>query len=101
MSEVHPGPGTQETIRKQQRDEQSAAIQQAPPTSVEPVAPQDPQAQGAATGEQHAVLEKNVSGSEQTGAAEKARKLQDEMPGGNPGYHSTGSFTGTSGSGAK
>ncbi len=101
MSEVHPQSGTRQTLDRQQVDELAKATAQAPPTSVEPVAPQDPQVQGAATGEQHALLEKNVSGSEQKGAAEIARDLQDEMPGGNPGYHSTGSFTGASGTGAK
>lgn len=101
MSEVHPKSGTRETLDRQQGEEAAIATAQAPPTSVEPVAPQDPQAQGAATGEQHALLQKNVSGSEQKGAAEIARELEDEMPGGNPGYHSTGSFTGSSGTGAK
>ncbi len=101
MSEARPASGTTETLKQQKSDELATATAQAPPTSVEPVAPQDPQAQGAATGEQHAVLGKNVSGSEQKGADEIASELQDEMPGGNPGYHSTGSYTGTSGTGAK
>ncbi len=78
-------------------DEQGQASAQAPPTSVEPVAPQNAQAQGAATGEQHARLSENVSGSEQEGWPEKANRLANEMPGGNPGYHSTGSHTGSTG----
>ena len=100
-SDVRPQSGTQETLDRQKIDEQASATAQASPTSVESVAPQDPQAQGAATGEQHALLEKNVSGSQQKGADQIASELQDEMPGGNPGYHSTGSGTGTSGTGAK
>ncbi len=101
MSEARPASGIAETLKRQQSEELATATAQAPPTSVEPVAPQDPQAQGAATGEQHAVLSRNVSGSGQQGADEIASELQDKMPGGNPGYHSTGSHTGTSGTGAK
>ena len=101
MSEARPTSGTAETLKRQKSEELATATAQAPPTSVEPVTPQDAQAQGAATGEQHALLAKNVSGSKQKGADEIASELQDELLGGNPGYHSTGSYTGTSGTGAK
>ncbi len=73
------------------------ASTQASAGSVEPVAPQDAQAAGAAPGLQHEILSKNVSGSEQEGMHEKANRLANEELGGNPGYHSTGSHTGSSG----
>ena len=76
--------------------EQQVATAQASPTSVEPVAPQDTHAQGAATGEQHALLQDNVSGTEQKGAAEKAKEHHDAQPGGGAGVHSTGSYAGAS-----
>ncbi len=97
MSEIHPTGGTTHSLDKTPTDENEAATAQAAPTSVEPVAPQNTQAAGAATGEQHAHLSSNVSGSEQEGNHEKAARLADEMPGGHAGYHSTGSFTKTSG----
>ena len=96
MSETHPENATRNSLDKTPADENNTAAAQAAPTSVEPVAPQNTEAAGAATGEQHALLSANVSGSEQEGAAEKASRLA-EMPGGHAGYHSTGSVTGTSG----
>ena len=63
---------------------------------MEPVTPQDTHAAGAATASQKDLLQGNVSGSEQKGAAEKASELADDA-GGSAGYHSTRSFSGTSG----
>ncbi len=97
MSETHEKSGSTHSLDLSPDHENHQASAQAPPTSVEPVAPQDAQAAGAATGEQNALLHANVSGSEQEGAHEKANRLADENAGGNPGYHSTGSFTGSSG----
>ena len=97
MSEIHPQGATGHTLDKTPEHENHTASAQAAPTSVEPVAPQNTQAAGAATGEQHGLLSGNVSGSEQEGAAEKASRLADEQPGGHAGYHSTGSFTESSG----
>ncbi len=95
MSEAQAGSG--HSLDKSPDQEQQQATAQAPPTSVEPVAPQDPQAQGAGTGEQNFLLHGNVSGSDQEGNAAKANRLEKEQPGGTAGYHSTGSETGTSG----
>ncbi len=97
MSEIHPQEGSHHSMDKGDANEQATATSQAAPTSVEPVAPQNTQAAGAATAEQHKQLHSNVSGSEQKGNAEKAQDLAEEMPGGSAGYHSTGSFTGSSG----
>ncbi len=97
MSEIHPHSSSEHSLDKSPEHENHTASAQASPTSVEPVAPQNTQAAGASTGEQHALLHTNVSGSEQKGNAEKAKDLQEEMPGGTAGYHSTGSFTGSSG----
>ncbi len=95
MSEPQSGSG--HSLDKTPHQEQQQATAQAPPTSVEPVAPQDPQAQGAASGEKDQLLHSNVSGSEQEGAAEKANRLHNDQPSGNAGYHSTGSHTGSTG----
>ena len=97
MAEIHEQPGSTHSLEVHDGNENHQASAQASPTSVEPVAPQDTQAAGAATGEQHELLSANVSGSEQEGAHEKANRLADENAGGNPGYHSTGSFTGSTG----
>jgi hypothetical protein len=97
MSETHPAPTTEHHLDRQPSHEQAAATAQAAPTSVEPVTPQDPHAAGAATEEQHALLQKNVSGSHQKGAAEQAKDLEDAAGGTTAGYHSTGSSTGTTG----
>jgi hypothetical protein len=92
MSEIHPTPTTQHHLDRRPNHEQAAATAQAAPTSVEPVTPQDTQAAGAATTEQRDLLQKNISGSHQEGAVERAKKLEDTA-----GYHSTGSSTGTTG----
>ena len=97
MSAIHPQGGTGHSLDKTPEHENEIATAQASPTSVEPVAPQNTPAAGAAPGEQHALLSANVSGSEQEGAHEKAARLANEMPGGHAGYNSTGSFTKTSG----
>jgi len=97
MSEIHPQAGSHHSLDNEAVDEQTAATAQAAPTSVEPVAPQNTQVAGAANAEQYKQLHSNVSGSEQKGNAEKAKDLADEMPGGSAGYHSSGSYTGTSG----
>ena len=77
-------------------NEQAVASAQAAPTSVEPVAPQDSQAQGAASVEQRNLLQDNVSGSTKKGAAQKAQEHHESQPGGTAGVHSTGSHTGAS-----
>ncbi len=97
MSEIHPQGGTSHSLDITPVQENETATTQAAPTSVEPVAPQNTQAAGAATGEQHARLSENVSGAEQEGNAERASRLANEMPGGHAGYNSTGSYSGTSG----
>ena len=97
MSEIHPHESSQHSLDKAPTEENHTASAQAAPTSVEPVAPQDTQAAGAAQGEQAKLLHGNVSGSEQKGAAEKASDLAGEMPGGTAGVHSTGSHTGSTG----
>ncbi len=97
MSEIRPHENSQHSLDKKPEHENHDASAQAAPTSVEPVAPQNTQAAGAATGEQRGLLHGNVSGSEQKGNAERAKDMADEMPGGSAGYHSTGSFTGSSG----
>ncbi len=97
MSEIKPQAGSGHSLDKTPEHENHTDSAQAAPTSVEPVAPQNPQAAGANQGEQDKLLHSNVSGSEQEGNAEKASKLADEMPGGHAGYHSTGSFTESSG----
>ena len=95
MSEIRPQDGSKHSLDKTPEHENHDASAQAAPTSVEPVAPQDTQAAGAAAGEQNKLLHSNVSGSEQKGAAEKASDLADTMPGGTQaGYHSTGSYAG-------
>lgn len=96
MNDVQAKPSSHHHDRKPEH-EQSAASAQASPTSVEPVAPQDPHAQGAASAHQRELLEKNVSGATQKGEAESARDAQGDEPGGHAGLHSTGSYTGTSG----
>ena len=96
MTEKHSQSGTQHSLDREPHQEKHAATTQAPPSSVEAVAPQDPQAQGAASAEQNTMLHANVSGSKQKGAAEVADDLQKEQPGGTAGVHSTGSHTGTS-----
>ena len=97
MAEMHEQPASSHSLDLHDGHENHQSSAQAPPTSVEPVAPQNAQAAGASTEEQHALLQDNVSGSEQEGAHEKANRLANENAGGNPGYHSTGSFTGASG----
>jgi ABC-type sugar transport system substrate-binding protein len=82
-------------LDRNQGQEAAHDAAQAPPTSVEPVAPQDPHAAGAAAPSQTELLQGNVSGSTQKGAAEQAQQLKEEMPGGTSGLHSTGSWTGT------
>ncbi len=98
MSDTQPSslPQSQDHLDRHAGHEEAAATAQASPTSVEPVQPQDPHAAGAASDQQSAVLQKNVSGSEQQGAAERAKQLE-EQAGGTAGYHSTGSSTKTSG----
>lgn len=97
MSENKAQPGSEDHLDRNAGHEESAATAQAPPTSVEPVTPQDPHAAGAASGQQNDLLQKNVSGSEQKGAAERAKELEDQAGGTAAGYHSTGSSSGTSG----
>jgi hypothetical protein len=97
MGEVtEHGSGHEDRTGRDHADEQAVATAQAAPTSVEPVTPQDTHAAGAATATQNQLLQGNVSGSQQKGAAEKASELADEAGSGGAGYHSTGSFTGTS-----
>ena len=96
MSDSHTQEGSQHSLDKKPVHENHAASAQAAPTSVEPVAPQDTQAAGAAEGEQRGLLHGNVSGSEQKGASEKAHDFAKEQPGGTAGVHSTGSHTGSS-----
>jgi hypothetical protein len=96
MSEIHPQPGTEHHLDRHQGHEAAAAAEQAAPTSVEPVTPQDTHAAGAASSEQHDLLHSNVSGSEQEGAAEQAKKMEEQGHT-SAGYHSTGSSTGTTG----
>ena len=95
MSEVRP---TSASHHKLDHTRDEAPVQeghiasaQASPISVEPVAPQDAQAAGAASVEQRKHLQDNVSGSEQKGAAERAQELQQAQPGGTAGLHATGS----------
>ncbi len=97
MSEIHPQPGTEHHLDRHPVHEEAAATAQAAPTSVEPVTPQDTHAAGAASHQQSDLLQANVSGSEQKGAAERAKELEDQAGGTTAGYHSTGSSTGTSG----
>ncbi len=97
MSAHREQPGSTDSLDLHPSHESEQATTQASARSVEPVAPQDSHAAGAATGHQHDVLGKNVSGSEQEGMAEKANRLAEEDLGGNPGYHSTGSHTGSTG----
>ncbi len=94
MSEIQSG--TDQTLERQGHQDEKAASAQAAPTSVEPITPQDTQAAGATKDTQRELLQGNVSGSEQKGAAERAKELEDEA-GTSAGYHSTGSVTGTSG----
>ena len=89
--------GHEHRLDRSHADEKQVAGAQAAPTSVEPVTPQDAHAAGAAGQTQVDLLKGNVSGSEQEGAAERASKLADEAGSGGAGYHSTGSFTGSSG----
>ena len=100
MTETHPEssslPASQDHLDRHAGHEEAAATAQAAPTSVEPVEPQDTHAAGANASQQHDLLQKNVSGSEQEGAAERAKRLE-EQAGGTAGYHSTGSTTKTSG----
>lgn len=91
-----PSSPTEATTHRSEKHEEHAATSQASPTSVEPIAPHDPQAAGAASDQQKALLQANVSGSRQKGAAEQAADLAKEQPGGTAGVHSTGSYTGTS-----
>jgi uncharacterized protein (DUF2252 family) len=97
MTEIRPQAGTENHLERDEGHAEASATAQAAPTSVEPVSPQDAQAAGAATGQQNDLLQGNVSGSEQEGAAEKAKKLEEQEPGGTAGVHSTGSYTGSSG----
>ncbi len=98
MGEVtDQGQGHEDKLDRSPADDKATATAQAAPTSVEPVTPQDSQAAGAGSATQIEHLKGNVSGSQQQGAAEKAAELADEAGGGGAGYHSTGSFTGTSG----
>jgi len=97
MSETQAQHGTQHHLGRPAGQEAASASAQAAPTSVEPVEPQDTHAAGAATGEQHDLLHKNVSGSEQKGAAETAKELEEHQAGGTSGVHSTGSSTGITG----
>ncbi|HEY0785373.1 MAG TPA: hypothetical protein VGD62_05840 [Acidobacteriaceae bacterium] len=98
MSEIRPQAGSEDHLDRNAGHEESADSAQAAPTSVEPVQPQDTQAAGATGATQKDLLQKNVSGSEQKGAAERAKELQDhEGTGLNAGVHSTGSATKTSG----
>ena len=86
---------SEHSLDKSPEEDNHTASAQAPPTSVEPVAPQNAQAQGASEGERHKLLHENVSGSQQKGAAEKADDYAKEQPGGTAGIHSTGSHSGT------
>lgn len=97
MSEHREQSGSDHSLDLHPSHETEQATVQASPASVEPVAPQDTHAAGAATGHQHSILSDNVSGSEQEGWSEKANRLANEELGGNPGYHSTGSHTGSTG----
>ncbi len=102
MTETDPQTGavqpeTADHLARHPVHEEAAAAAQAAPTSVEPIEPQDPQAAGAAAGRQRDLLQQNVSGSEQEGAAERAKRLEEQAGGTTAGYHSTGSSTGTSG----
>ncbi len=99
MSDTQPGslPQSQDHLDRHAGHEEAAATAQAAPTSVEPVEPQDTHAAGAASGQQSELLQKNVSGSEQEGAAERAKRLEEQAGGNAAGYHSTGSSTKTSG----
>lgn len=101
MSEVRPTNASQQKLDQGPEQENHTASAQSAPTSVEPVAPQDSQAAGAAQGEQQSLLHSNVSGSEQKGAAENAEDMAKQQPGGSAGVHSTGSYTGTSNEGGK
>ncbi len=102
MSEIKAGENSEHSLDKQPEQENHTASAQAAPTSVEPVAPQDTQAAGAAAAEQNALLHSNVSGSEQKGNAERANELAETMPGGaQAGYHSTGSYAGAADTGKK
>ena len=95
MSEIKARDGSKHSLDKSPEQDNHTDSAQAPPTSVEPVAPQNSQAAGANAGEQNKLLQGNVSGSEQKGVAEKADDLAKEMPGGTQaGYHSTGSYAG-------
>ena len=96
MGEINTQGTSKQHLDRHEGHEEAAATSQAAPTSVEPVTPQDSQAAGAAQGQQNELLQKNVSGSEQKGAAEKAKEHADAQPGGTAGVHSTGSSTGTS-----
>ncbi len=89
--------GHEDKLERGAAGDKAVATAQAAPTSVEPVAPQDSQAAGAGSESQIEHLKGNVSGSKQKGAAEKAAELADEAGSGGAGYHSTGSFSGTSG----
>jgi hypothetical protein len=91
-----PSSPTEATTHRSPKHEEQAATSQASPTSVEPIAPHDPQAAGAASDQQRALLQANVSGSQQKGAVEEAAELAKDQPGGTAGVHSTGSYTGTS-----
>ena len=97
MSETRPQPGSSDHLDRNEGHEEAAASADAAPTSVEPVEPQDTHAAGANAGEQNKLLQKNVSGSHQKGAAQNAKELAEHEAGGNAGVHSTGSTTGTSG----
>ena len=94
MSEAHT---SDHSLDKSPADEQEQAVKQAEPTSIEPVTPQNTQVAGAATDEQHALLSDNVSGSGKEGWHEKANRLAEDSLDGNPGYKSTGSYTGSTG----
>ena len=96
MSEVRPTSASHHKLDRNPGQEAHTSSAQAAPTSVEPVAPQDPQAAGASEPEQRRHLKDNVSGSEQKGASEKASELEEQQPGGTAGLHATGSYTGTS-----
>ena len=96
MGEIDTKGQSKQHLDRHEGHEAAAASAQAAPTSVEPVTPQDSHAAGAAQPTQNELLQKNVSGSTQKGAAEQAKEHAEAQPGGTAGLHATGSETGTS-----
>ena len=85
---------TADHLDREEHHETADDNTQAPAASVNPVAPQDTQAAGASGKTQIEQLQDNVSGTEQKGAHEQAQEFKNDTPGGNAGYHSTGSWSG-------